>query len=144
MRRAGRNDDDVAFSEHARVAAVDGGSADLVGRDVLALDYGSPGDEFSFTVHDIDQVGVFGVDFSNARLFPPAGMDHEITSTTIEEHCALVEGSIHVASLEISHSAIRYGSSNRRVRRRSSSWLCGENVRSRYGQLFILLRTRSS
>src|SRR3954463_14412 len=99
MRRAGRNDDNVAFSEHARVAAVDGGSADLVRRDVLALDYGSAGDEFSFTVHDIDQVGVLGVDFSNARFFAPAGMDHVITFATIEEYCALIERSVDVASL---------------------------------------------
>src|SRR6266404_4689813 len=109
MRRASGHHDHVALGEHARFAAANGAAADLVGRDVLGFEDATAGDEFGFTVHDVDEVRVLGMDFSNARLFPPTGMDHVITSAAIEEHCALIEGSVHVASLEVFDSAVCYG-----------------------------------
>src|SRR5882724_6001571 len=142
MWRASGHHDHVALGDLARVATIDGATADLVGSGVLSLDHATAGDEACGAIDDINQVGILRVDFGQPRLFPPAGVDHVIAPTTVVEYRALVERSIHVASLEVFHSAGRNRRRwSRRIRWRDRRCFPYEDIRAGDGEFLILLRT---
>src|SRR5690349_20211781 len=94
--------DHIALGELPGFTVTNARSAEFVGSDLLGIDSFASGYECGQAIEHINHVSVFRVNFSLPGLFPTARVHHVIAAiASIEQDCALGEGSINLALIEI-------------------------------------------